>query len=108
MLNGDFSAFASSTGYGIWDPGSQTAGCLGSSASPCTRTQFVSTGGVEPAGTLNVIPANRLSAAAKYINTFMAPYEGVDPAERHTPTTSSPATTTGCRTGTRVAASTTS
>ena len=76
MLNGDFSAFSTSTGYQIWDPGSQTAGCLGTSASPCSRTQFVSTGGIQPAGTLNVIPANRLSAAAKYINTFMAPYEG--------------------------------
>lgn len=75
MLNGDFSAFSTSTGYGIYDPGSQTAGCLGSSASPCTRTQFVSTGGIEPAGTANVIPSTRLSAAAKYINAYMAPYE---------------------------------
>jgi hypothetical protein len=75
MLNGDFSAFSTSTGYGIWDPGTQTSGCLGSSASPCTRAQFVSTGGVQPAGTLNVIPSNRISGAAKYINTFMTPLE---------------------------------
>ncbi len=75
MLNGDFSAFSTSTGYGIWDPGTQTSGCLGSTASPCTRTQFVSTGGVEPVGTLNVIPSNRISGAAKYINTFMSPLE---------------------------------
>ncbi len=75
MLNGDFSAFATSTGYGIWDPGTQTSSCLGTSASPCTRTQFASTGGVEPAGTLNVIPAARLSAASTYINKYMTPYE---------------------------------
>jgi len=75
MLNGDFSAFATSSGYGIWDPGTQTAGCLGSTASPCTRTQFVSTGGVQPAGTLNVIPSTRISTAAKYINAYMSPYE---------------------------------
>jgi len=75
MLNGDFSAFSTSTGYNIYDPGSQTAGCLGSTASPCSRAQFVSTGGTEPAGTKNVIPANRISGAATYINKFMAPYE---------------------------------
>jgi len=75
MLNGDFSAFSTSTGYSIYDPGSQTAGCLGSTASPCSRTQFVSTGGTEPAGTKNVIPANRISGAATYINKYMAPYE---------------------------------
>jgi hypothetical protein len=75
MLNGDFSAFSTSTGYGIWDPGSQTSGCLGSTASPCTRSQFVSTGGVEPAGTVNVIPSTRISTAATYINKYMAPYE---------------------------------
>ncbi len=75
MLNGDFSAFSTSSGYSIYDPGSQTAGCLGSTASPCSRTQFVSTGGTQPAGTKNVIPANRISAAASYINNFMAPYE---------------------------------
>jgi len=76
MLNGDFSAYSASTGYQIWDPGSQTAGCLGSSASPCSRTQFVSTGGVQPAGTLNVIPSNRISQAAGFINAYMMPYEG--------------------------------
>jgi hypothetical protein len=77
MLNGDFSAFSTITGYQIWDPGSQTPGCLGSVASPCSRAQFVSNGsaGQPAAGTLNVIPTARLSAAAKYINTFMAPYE---------------------------------
>ncbi len=75
MLNGDFSAFSTSAGYSIYDPGSQTAGCLGSTASPCSRTQFVSTGGTQPAGTKNVIPANRISAAAAYINKYMAPYE---------------------------------
>jgi Carboxypeptidase regulatory-like domain len=75
MLNGDFSAFSTSAGYNIYDPGSQTSGCLGSAASPCTRAQFVSTGGVQPAGTLNVIPTNRISAAAQYINAYMAPYE---------------------------------
>ncbi|MGD1063655.1 MAG: carboxypeptidase-like regulatory domain-containing protein [Terracidiphilus sp.] len=75
MLNGDFSGYSTSTGYSIYDPGSQTANCLGSTAAKCSRAQFVSTGGVEPAGTLNVIPANRLSTAATYINQFMAPYE---------------------------------
>ncbi len=79
MLNGDFSAFFTATGYSVWDPGSQTAGCLGTSASPCSRTQFVSNGssGQPAAGTLNVIPTARLSTAAKYINTFMAPYEAL-------------------------------
>jgi Carboxypeptidase regulatory-like domain len=80
MLNGDFSQYsmptsAGGTGYQIWDPGSQTPGCLGSTASPCSRAQFVSTGGTEPAGTLNVIPANRISQAATFINKYMAPYE---------------------------------
>ena len=75
MLNGDFNAFSTSTGYSIYDPGSQTSGCLASSASPCTRTQFLSTGGTEPAGTVNVIPSNRISAAAVYINKYMSPYE---------------------------------
>jgi hypothetical protein len=75
MLNGDFSGYSTATGYNIYDPGSQTSGCLGSSASPCSRTQFVSTGGVEPAGTLNVIPAGRISGAATYINKYMQPYE---------------------------------
>jgi hypothetical protein len=80
MLNGDFSAYsaatsAGGTGYQIWDPGSQTPGCLGSAAAPCARSQFISTGGVEPAGTPNVIPANRISAAATFINKYMMPYE---------------------------------
>ncbi|MGD0479897.1 MAG: carboxypeptidase-like regulatory domain-containing protein [Terracidiphilus sp.] len=81
MLNGDFSAFSTITGYSIYDPGNQVntlnplTPCLASTAAPCSRPQFVSTGGIQPAGTVNVIPANRLSAAAKYINTFMAPYE---------------------------------
>jgi len=75
MLNGDFSAFSASSTYNIYDPGSQTPGCLGSTASPCSRTQFQSTGGIEPAGTLNVIPSNRISQAATYINKYMAPYE---------------------------------
>jgi hypothetical protein len=81
MLNGDFSAFATSTTYSIYDPGSQglqtnqALTCAGSLASPCTRTQFVSTGGVQPAGTLNVIPSTRISAAAQYINAYMLPLE---------------------------------
>lgn len=77
MLNGDFSAFSTSTGYNIYDPGSQTSGCLGSSASPCARTQFQESagGGTEPAGTLNVIPTSRISAAAQWVNKFMMPYE---------------------------------
>jgi hypothetical protein len=81
MLNGDFSGYSAptasgGTGYQIWDPGSQTPGCLGSTASSCSRAQFVSTGGVQPAGTLNVIPANRISTAATFINKLMMPYEG--------------------------------
>jgi hypothetical protein len=75
MLNGDFSGYSTATGYNIYDPGSQTPGCLGSGSSTCTRAQFVSTGGVEPAGTLNVIPASRISGAATYINKYMQPYE---------------------------------
>jgi hypothetical protein len=75
MLNGDFSAYSASTGYSIYDPGSQTSGCLGSGTSTCSRAQFISTGGVQPAGTKNVIPANRISTAANNINQFMVPYE---------------------------------
>lgn len=75
MLNGDFSAYSTATKYNIYDPGSQTPGCLGSAASPCARTQFISTGGTEPAGTPNVIPTARLSQSAQYINKYMLPYE---------------------------------
>jgi hypothetical protein len=69
MLNGDFSAYALSTGYNIYDPASQSSTCLASTASPCTRTQFTYN------GVANVIPPSRLSAAAKYINSLMMPYE---------------------------------
>jgi hypothetical protein len=65
----DFSGFAAATGYNIYDPGSQTPGCLGSNASPCARTPFSN------AGTANQIPGARLSAAAQYINKYMLPYE---------------------------------
>jgi len=69
MLNGDFSGFSASTGYNIYDPASQSPACLGSAASPCTRTQFTYN------GTANVIPPGRISAAAKAINAYMAKVE---------------------------------
>ena len=61
----DFSGYATTTTYNIYDPGTQTATCLGSAASKCARTQF----------TNNQIPIARVSQAAQYINTFMLPYE---------------------------------
>ncbi len=62
----DFSAYSASTGYPIYDPGSQTIpNCSGSGATACTRTAFAG----------NQIPANRISAASAYINKFMLPSE---------------------------------
>jgi hypothetical protein len=66
----DFTGYAAANpGYNIYDPGSQTPGCLGSAASPCTRAQFSNN------GTLNQIPGSRISAAAQYINKYLLPYE---------------------------------
>lgn len=56
MRSGDFSA----AGYSIYDPA--TTVCT---ASSCTRAQFSS------GGTKNVIPASRLSSAAKYMQQFL-------------------------------------
>lgn len=59
----DFSGYAASTGYSIYDPGTQTVpNCSGAN---CQRTAFAN----------NQIPASRISSASAYINKFMLPYE---------------------------------
>ena len=72
MLNGDFSGYAAATGSHIYDPASQAplvngTGCLGTLASPCTRTQF----------TGDKIPASRISAASAFYNKLLQPYEAL-------------------------------
>jgi hypothetical protein len=47
--------------YDIFDPNTQTYGCLGTNASPCVRTAFPN----------DQIPASRLSQVANYYNQFM-------------------------------------
>jgi hypothetical protein len=56
----DFSGYASPSQH-IYDPNTQTYGCAGTAASPCTRTQFPS----------DHIPASRFSQTANYYNQFM-------------------------------------
>ena len=51
-------------------------GCLGTAASPCTRTPFQG-GGKNGVPTFDVIPGNRISQASKYINQFWVPYENI-------------------------------
>jgi hypothetical protein len=64
----DFSGYAAATGYNIYDPANPGSNnCAGTAASPCIRKQFSN----------NQIPANRISAAANYIDQFMLPYESL-------------------------------
>jgi hypothetical protein len=72
MLNGDFSGWATSTGYPIYDPASQT--CTAGNTS-CTRKQFMGMKNGLP--TPNVIPASNLSAASVYYNKLYVPYEAL-------------------------------
>ena len=67
----DFSGYSTSTGYPIYDPGTQTVNnCSGNA---CTRAQFTAAAYGTPLN--NQIPAARLSAASQYINKYMLPYE---------------------------------
>jgi hypothetical protein len=75
MLSGDFSGYSAATGYNIYDPSTQLLNCAGTVASPCQRVQFVGTSASGTPNTLNVIPSNRISAAANYINKYMSTYE---------------------------------
>ncbi|MGB0052954.1 MAG: carboxypeptidase regulatory-like domain-containing protein, partial [Terracidiphilus sp.] len=75
MLSGDFSGFSAATGYNIYDPSTQVFNCAGTVASPCQRAQFVGTSVNGTPNTANVIPSNRISQAATYINNFMQKYE---------------------------------
>ncbi len=67
---------AANSCYDIYDPNTEAVGCLGTAASPCTRTPFQGAGknGVP---TFDVIPGNRISQASKYINQFWVPYENL-------------------------------
>jgi hypothetical protein len=70
----DFSGFSAptssgGTGYNIYDPNTQTYNCAGTTASPCSRTQF--DGMKNGVATLNVIPASRFSQVSNYYNQFM-------------------------------------
>ena len=59
----------------IYDPNTETPGCLGTPTSPCTRTPFY--GMKNGQLTADVIPGNRLSQASQYINKFWIPYEQI-------------------------------
>jgi len=59
--------------YDIYDPSTETVLCQGTAASPCTRTPFY--GMKNGVLTADVIPASRLSQAAKYVNNYWIPYE---------------------------------
>jgi len=72
MLNGDFSGWATATGYSIYDPSTQT--CTAGNKS-CTRLPFMGIKNGLP--TPNVIPASHLSAASTYYNKLYVPYESV-------------------------------
>jgi hypothetical protein len=64
----DFSGYAAANpGYHVYDPQSQSPLCTGATGTTatCTRTQFPN----------DMIPFNRLSAAAQKIAAFYAPYE---------------------------------
>ncbi|SFR96979.1 Carboxypeptidase regulatory-like domain-containing protein [Granulicella pectinivorans] len=58
MRNGDFSAFAASTGYHIYDPATTT--CINNGAN-CRRNQFPG----------DIIPASRISAISKAAQAFL-------------------------------------
>jgi len=70
----DYSGYAAANGGAhIYDPATQTPGCAGTTASPCTRTPFM--GMKNGLATADVIPANRISAASNYYDQFVVPYE---------------------------------
>ncbi len=72
----DFSGYAAANASGgahIYDPSTQTPGCLGTPASPCSRTQFNGLKNGVP--TPDVIPGSRISTPANNYNQFMLPYE---------------------------------
>lgn len=70
----DFRGYAAANNnFNIYDPATQTPGCAGTNASPCTRTQF--RGAINNVPTANVIPGNRISTASAYIDQFLLPYE---------------------------------
>ena len=72
----DFSGYAAATGgYHIYDPATQIPGCAGTVASPCSRQPFM--GMKNGVATADIIPSNRISTAAAYINKFMLPYEAI-------------------------------
>jgi hypothetical protein len=68
----DFTGYAQANGYHIYDPNTEAVGCLGTAVSPCNRTPFY--GMKNGVLTEDVIPGNRLSAAAVAIDKFWAPY----------------------------------
>jgi hypothetical protein len=59
--------------YDIYDPSTETVGCVGTAASPCTRTPFH--GMLNGIDQNDVIPGSRISQAAQYINKYWIPYE---------------------------------
>jgi len=61
--------------YDIYDPNTETVGCTGTATSPCTRTPFY--GMKNGVLTADVIPGNRLSQAAQYVNKYWVPYENI-------------------------------
>ncbi|HWG16916.1 MAG TPA: carboxypeptidase-like regulatory domain-containing protein [Acidobacteriaceae bacterium] len=65
----DFSGYAAANGGAhIYDPATQVPGC-----STCTRQPFTAI--VNGTPTVDMIPASRFSAASKYYNQFVLPYE---------------------------------
>jgi Carboxypeptidase regulatory-like domain len=77
-LNGQPQGFADYRGYAaafnsgaahIYDPSTQTPGCAGTTANPCTRQQFTYN------GVADEIPASRISQAAAYYANMLLPYE---------------------------------
>ncbi|MGA1983960.1 MAG: TonB-dependent receptor [Acidobacteriaceae bacterium] len=60
----------------IYDPITEPLGCLGTAASPCTRTPFKGVG-ANGVPTFDVIPGSRLSQAAQYINQYWVKYEAL-------------------------------
>jgi hypothetical protein len=60
----------------IYDPITEALGCLGTAASPCTRTPFKGVG-ANGVPTFDVIPGSRLSQTAQYINQYWVKYEAL-------------------------------
>lgn len=77
----DYGGYAAANGGAhIYDPSTQAplvsgAGCQGTVASPCTRTQFMGVKNGVP--TADVIPASRFSKASDYYNQYMLQYESL-------------------------------